>query len=135
MRADGKLDLILNNMMEFQKSQEEMKKELKTLNVKTSTLSENQMMMKDEISGLSERTFMLSGGQHQIKEELHSITNKTSTLREEFYLFRHDVNDRFNEINATLNRIEEDQTKDIEAILEEISAKLDERDQRDFEST
>ncbi|KMJ59976.1 hypothetical protein AB685_03790 [Bacillus sp. LL01] len=135
MSTDAKLDLILNNMVDLQQSQEEMKKELKDLNEKTSILSDNQILMKDEISGLSEKTFMLSVGQHQIKEELHSLTNSTSTLREEFYLFRHEVNDRFNEINATLTRIEEDQTKDIEAILEEISAKLDERDQRDFEST
>ncbi|MGD6781048.1 hypothetical protein ACQCT3_16200 [Sutcliffiella horikoshii] len=153
MNTDAKLDLILNRMLDFKV---EMKKELSELNSKTSTLSDNQVLMndeirglnqktstladnqilmKDEISGLSEKTFMLSAGQHQIKEELHSLTNTSSTLREEFYLFRHDVNDRFNEINATLSRIEEDQTKDIEAILEEISAKLDERDQRDFEST
>jgi DNA anti-recombination protein RmuC len=111
-----------------------MKDEIRGLNEKTSILSDNQMLVREEISGLSEKTFILSAGQHQIKEELHSLTNTTGTLREEFYLFRHDVNDRFNEINATLTRIEEDQTKDIEAILEEISAKLDERDQRDFES-
>ena len=153
MSTDAKLDLILNRMLDFK---DEMKKELSDLNKKTSNLSDNQiimkdeirglkektsilsdnqMIMRDEISGLSERTFMITAGQHQIKEELHSLTNTTSTLREEFYLFRHDVNDRFNEINATLTRIEKDQTKDIEAILEEISAKLDERDQRDFEST
>lgn len=156
MNTDAKLDLILNNMVDLQQTQEEMKKELKGLNQKTSILSDNQLLMKDEIKGLnektsiladnqllmkddieglSEKTFMLSAGQHQIKEAVHSLTNTTSTLCEEFYLFRHDVNDRFNEINATLIRIEEDQTKDIEAILEEISAKLDERDQRDFEST
>ena len=135
MNTDAKLDMILNNMVDLQQTQEEMKRELKGLNEITSTLSKNQMLMKEEISGLSEKTFMLSAGQHHIKEAVHSLTNTTSTLREEFYIFRHDVNDRFNEINATLTRIEEDQTKDIEAILEEISAKLDERDQRDFEST
>lgn len=135
MNTDAKLDLILNNMVDLQQTQEEMKRELKGLNEKTSTLSKNQMLMKEKISGLSEKTFMLSAGQHHIKEAVHSLTNTTSTFREEFYIFRHDVNDRFNEIYATLTRIEEDQTKDIEAILEEISAKLDERDQRDFEST
>ncbi|KPB03864.1 hypothetical protein [Bacillus sp. CHD6a] len=113
------------------KNQILMKEEIRGLNESTSTLADNQMLMKEEISGLSEKTFMLSAGQNKIKEELHSLTSTTSTLREEFYLFRHDVNKRFNEIYATLTRIEEDQTKDIEAILEEISAKLDERDQRE----
>ncbi|MCA1320641.1 hypothetical protein LC085_12030 [Bacillus tianshenii] len=149
MRKDNKkLDMILNNMIEFKISQDEMKKELiglneKTstlsenqnkmneelggLNEKTSTLSENQNRMNEELGGLNEKTFLLTVGQHQIKEELHSLTNTTYTLREEFYLFRHDAIERFNEISSTLTRIEEDQTKDIEAILEEISVKLDER--------
>ncbi|WP_417899735.1 hypothetical protein ABN702_05440 [Bacillus haimaensis] len=116
----------MNNMMEFKKSQEEMKKELIDLNEKTSTLSENQRQMNKELCGLNKKTFLLSVGQHQIKEELHSLTNTTFTLWEEFYLFRHGAIEWFNEISSTL-RIEEDQTKDIEAILEEISVKLDEK--------
>lgn len=128
MRTDEKkLDMILNNMIEFKKSQEEMKKELIGLNENSSLLSENQRQMSEELGGLNEKTFLLSVGQHQIKEELHSLTNTTYKLREEFYLFRHDAIERFNEISSTLTRIEDEQTRDIEAILEEISVKLDER--------
>ncbi|MGD6834471.1 hypothetical protein ACQCT5_20130 [Sutcliffiella halmapala] len=152
MRTESnKLDLILDNIMEFKKSQDEMKNELigmseKTttlsehqrqmneeiggLNDKTSTLSKNQRQMNEELGALNEKSFLLSVGQHQIKEELHSLTNTTYTLREEFYLFRHDTIERFNEISSTLTRIEEDQTSDIEAILEEISVKLDERESK-----
>lgn len=128
---ENKLDLILNNMTDFKKSQDEMKKELIGLNDKTNTLSINQQKMNEELHGLNERTFILSVGQHQIREELHSLANTTNTFTEEFYLFRHDTYERFNEISSTLTRLEEEQTKDIEAILVEISVKLDERDQSD----
>ncbi|MFE7060897.1 hypothetical protein ACFVAD_01945 [Sutcliffiella sp. NPDC057660] len=142
---ENKLDLILNNMTYFKKSQDEMKKELIGLNDKTHTLSINQQKMNEELHGLNERTFILSVGQHQIREEqhqireeqhqireeLHSLTNTTNTFREEFYIFRQDTHERFNEISSTLTRLEEEQTKDIEAILEKISVKLDERDQSD----
>ncbi|MEK4790510.1 hypothetical protein [Bacillus sp. FSL K6-2971] len=56
----------------------------------------------------------------KILQAIHELSNELKTIKSEIVDFREDTNKEFNQINVKLDRLEENQPKDITAHLKQI---------------
>ncbi|WP_333980608.1 hypothetical protein [Bacillus pumilus] len=58
--------------------------------------------------------------ENKILQAIHELSNELKTIKSEIVDFREDTNREFNQINVKLDRLEENQPKDITAHLKQI---------------
>ncbi|MGE6627767.1 hypothetical protein [Bacillus pumilus] len=58
--------------------------------------------------------------ENKILQAIHELSNELKTIKSEIVDFREDTNKEFNQINVKLDRLEENQPKDITAHLKQI---------------
>lgn len=58
--------------------------------------------------------------ENKILRAIHELSNELKTIKSEIVDFREDANKEFNQINVKLDRLEENQPKDITAHLKQI---------------
>ncbi|MDR0123183.1 hypothetical protein RFW13_17290 [Bacillus pumilus] len=58
--------------------------------------------------------------ENKILQAIHELSNELKSIKSEIVDFREDTNREFNQINVKLDRLEENQPKDITAHLKQI---------------